>query len=86
MAGTELRLDFRDLAVAARDSCGLRPALFCHLIKRAAVSLESGLLATQLLPPLHDDIYVLRVQLEAVAKALRQFRGRECSPAAKKGS
>ena len=46
-------------------------------LRTFARRLERGLLAGQRLPALHDDIHVLRIQLDAVADALGQFRRRE---------
>jgi hypothetical protein len=74
MTSQELCFDFRDLAVAASDSCLLLPSLLRDLVEPPAVTVKRGLLTGQLLPARDYDIDVLGIKLEAVADALGQFR------------
>ena len=80
MAGPDLIFDGGDLAPAAVDSCGHPLTLFSNLIERAAVAFQYRLLAAQFLPPLHHHVHILRVQLDAVADALGEFRSGQGRP------
>ena len=77
MTGSDLRFDSRNLPAALRDSCRLLAPFARHLLERPSVAIEPGLLAAQPLPPLHNHVDVLRIQLHAAADALGQFRGGE---------
>jgi hypothetical protein len=76
VAVPELRLDDRNLLAAARDSCRHSLAFLSDLFECPPVAVQRGLLVRQRLKPLHDNIDVFRIQLDAHANALRQFRGR----------
>jgi hypothetical protein len=72
----QLRLDGGDLPQAAfhsrRCSC-----TFCRdILERTAISIESGLLAGELLPARDNHVGVFGIQLHPVANALVQLRGR----------
>ena len=54
-----------------------------HLLERPAVRFERGLLPGRVLPALHDNVDVLRIELHAAADPLRQFGGRERRATAK---
>jgi hypothetical protein len=70
MAGQKLRSDGRYLPAAARDSCRLLSSLVADLVKGPPVAIQRGFLPGQRLPALHDDVDVLRVQLEAKADSV----------------
>jgi hypothetical protein len=65
----KLILDGRDLATTAGDSCSDPLAFFGDFVERAAVPVEHSLFAGVLLPAPDDDIYVLRIELRAIADA-----------------
>ena len=77
MSGKNQRFDFRDLAVAAVDSCRDSQSFRFHLLERTAVRLERRLLTREPLPALHHDINVFRVEFESVADALSEFSSGE---------
>src|ERR1700680_4901330 len=83
MAGADLSFDLRDLLAAALDSYWRFSVTFWrNLGERSAISVELGLLPSQLLPALDDDIDVLGIKLHSVADPLVQLRGRECGAGA----
>src|SRR5947208_520991 len=82
MARPELGFDVRDLPAAALDSCGPLPALLADLLEGPSIALELRLLPAERLPPLDDDVDVLRVQLHPAADPFRQLRGSEGRAAA----
>ena len=63
------------------DSCFNPDALGFDLLERAAVRLERGLFAGELLPALDDDVDILRIKFDPVADALSEFRCPECGAA-----
>ena len=71
MPGENQRLDFRDLAAAAGDSCGDPQSLGFDLLERPAVALERGFLAGELLPALDDHVDVFRIELDAASRRAR---------------
>src|SRR5262249_27290178 len=73
---------FQGILLSLAQSCCCSRPFLRDLIQRAPVALECRLLPRQALPPLHDDIDVFRIQLEAVADALGYLRGGERRPAA----
>src|SRR6516162_7301224 len=75
MPGPDLGFDDRNLLAATRDSCHL--PLADDLLECAAVTVELGFLTAERLPPLHDHVHILGVQLDAVADPLSEFRGSE---------
>src|SRR6266404_1666068 len=77
MPGKDLLRDGRDLAPAAFDSCDAPDPFSLNLLERAAVCLELRFLSAQRLPAPDDDVDVLRIEFNAVADALGQFRGRQ---------
>src|SRR5919198_508229 len=56
MPSANLRLDLRDLAVTALDSCGHSQSLGPYLLENAAVRVQLRLSASEILPTLDDDI------------------------------
>src|SRR5580698_2388768 len=71
--GEYLRFYFRDLAVAAGDSCRDPHAFGLHLRERPTIAIERCFQAREPLPPLDDDVDVLWIELDATANALGQF-------------
>jgi hypothetical protein len=71
VSGENQRLDFRDLADAAGDSCGDPHAFGFDLFECPAVAVKGGLLAGEFLPSLDDHVDIFRIELEAAADALR---------------
>src|ERR1035438_2586762 len=45
-----------------------------HFVEGTAVPVEGGLPARQILPTLHDDVSVLRIEFHTAAHALGHFR------------
>ena len=74
MSGQDQRFYFRDLAVAAGDSCRDPHTFGFHLFERPPISIERCFQAREPLPSLDDNIDVLRIELQSVADALRQLR------------
>jgi len=68
--GKDQRFYFRDLAVAAGDSCRDLQTFGFHLLERPAIAIERCFSAREPLPSLDDDIDVLRIELQPVADAL----------------
>jgi hypothetical protein len=82
MPTSDQPFDFRNLPAATCDSCRLLPASRRDLIEGPTIAIELGFLSAQLLPPLHDYVNVLCVQLEAAADALGQLGGSQRGAAA----
>ena len=82
--GEKQRLDFRDLAVAAGDSCRDPYTLRLHLFERPTIAVECCVSACETLPSLDDNVDVLRIKLQSRADALRQFSRGKRGAAAKK--
>jgi hypothetical protein len=74
MSADDQRFDFRNLLAAALDSCRFLAPLLRDLSETAPVAIKLRFLAGQLLPALDDDVAVFWVELDAVTKALIQFR------------
>ncbi len=82
--GKDQRFYFRDLAVAASDSCRDLHAFSFHLLERPTIAVECCLSAREPLPSLDDNVDVLRIELQSAADALRQFSRGERGAASKK--
>src|SRR5260370_32197499 len=65
------------VACAGSPSRCLFPSFPGNLAQRSPVAVQRRFLAGERLPPLPYDVNVLRIQLDAVADALRQFVGGE---------
>ena len=83
MPGHDQRFYFRDLAVAADDSCSDLHTLGFYLLERPAITIERCFEAREPLPPLDDHIDILRIELQSTAHALSQFRRGQRGTAAK---
>ena len=77
IAREDFGFDGRDLAAAANNSRRLLPPFLRHFIERPAIDVELCLPVGQCLPALHHNINVLRIELNPVTDALRQFCRRE---------
>src|SRR5579863_5010487 len=84
MPRANLRLDFRDLAAAALDSCGDSHSFCFDLVERSAIAIERCRSTLELLPTLNHDVDIFRIELDPTANAARQFRGRKRGAAAEK--
>src|ERR1019366_3457381 len=58
----------------ARQACG------SDLIERSAIAVKAGLFRGDVRPPLTDYVAVLRIDLDAIADAFGDFRGRQGRP------
>jgi len=77
-------LDFRNLPAAALDS--RVPPLAGDFLEGAAVAIQSGFLATERFPTLHDHVRVLGIKLYPAADALGEFRRGQVVPLPRNGS
>jgi hypothetical protein len=63
MPAPDQELDFRDLPVAALDSCSLLQTLLRNLVERASVAVKDGRLSRVLLEPPNNAVGVSRIEL-----------------------
>ena len=86
MTSPNLSFDGRDLALAARDSCGYSKAFGLDLPESAARALQHRAAAAEILPTRDDDIDVLRIDLDSVTGAAGHLRRDQRGPLPRKGS
>lgn len=82
VTGEDQRLDFRDLAEAALDSCRDSDPFGFDLIEGPAITIKRGRSTGQFLPAHDHDVNLLGIEFHADTDALGELRRRALGAAA----